>query len=452
VTPLLWIILVLSVLGSLFFSTLTYALRDFSRARLAEVLDKYDRAHLLDPTIRCANDFILITAFFRLLTNVVVLLCILWAIDSAERSRLSNYLIASAVTLALLLFLSVAVPHALSRHLAEPIIAQFIGILHALRIALFPLIKLMHWVELGVLKLTGAPARPPPTQIEQEILSVVEEGQKEGIVDAQAREMIESVIEFRDTQVGQIMTPRPEIVALEVDSNLSEVQRTLIESGHSRIPVYDGTLDQIVGVLYARDLLKHLGAPPDRFNLRGVIRPATFVPETKPLRDLLRDFRRNKVHIAVVADEYGGSAGIVTIEDILKELVGDLGDEHQPAADHLFNRIDDSTAEVDAKIAIPTLNQRLALNLPEDAGYETLGGFVAMAMGHVPPPGSTFEQDRVRYTVLTGEPQRVERVKIEILPHPTRELARTVTPPAPPQTPPATPKINHRSEQTPEVD
>ena len=439
-TPLLWIILIVAVLGSLFFSTLTYALRDFSRARLAEVLDKYDRAHLLDPTVRCANDFILLTAFFRLVANVAVLLCILHAFDAPHRTWVSQYLLAAAITLALLLFLSVAVPHALSRHLAEPIIAQFIGILHTLRIALLPVIKLMHWVELGVLKLTGAPARPPPTQIEQEILSVVEEGQKEGIVDAQGREMIESVIEFRDTQVGQIMTPRPEIVALEVGSNLSEVQRTLIDSGHSRIPIYDGTLDHIVGILYARDLLKHLGAPPDRFNLRGVIRPATFVPETKPLRDLLRDFRRNKVHIAVVADEYGGSAGIVTIEDILKELVGDLGDEHAPAADHLFKRVDDNIAEVDGKISIAALNQRLALNLPEDAGYETLGGFVAMAMGHVPPPGSTFEQDGVRYTVLTGEPQRVERVRIEILPHPSRELARIPGPAANTQTPAASRK------------
>jgi CBS domain containing-hemolysin-like protein len=115
---------------------------------------------------------------------------------------------------------------------------------------------------------------------------------------------------------------------------------------------------------------------------------------------------------------------------ILKELVGDLGDEHEPAGGHLFKRVDDNIAEVDAKITIPTLNQRLALNLPEDAGYETLGGFVAMAMGHVPPPGTTFEQDGVRYTVLTGEPQRVERVRIEILPHPSRELARIPGPAA----------------------
>jgi CBS domain containing-hemolysin-like protein len=415
-TPLLWIILFASIAASLFFSTLTYCLRDFSRVRLADYLDSKGRYQLLETTLKHVNDFIFVTALLRLVANVAVLLCLLRAFDTAHLGRWPQYLLAAGVTLAITLFCSVAIPHAIARHLAEQIIGSFIGTLHTLRIVFLPFTKLMHWTDRLVLKLTGATTdSEAQQQIEQEILSVVEEGQKEGVVDAQAREMIESVIEFRDTQVGQIMTPRPEIVAIEVHSNLSEVQRTLIESGHSRIPVYDGTLDHIVGILYARDLLKHLCTPPEKFNLRAALRPATFVPETKPLRDLLRDFRRNRVHAALVADEYGGTAGLVTIEDILKELVGDLGDEHAPATDSMFQRVSDHIAEVDAKIPIPALNQKLPLNLPEDAGYETLGGFVAMSMGHIPPPGATLEQDNARYTVLAAEPQRIDRVRIELL-------------------------------------
>ena len=418
-TALLWALLIVAVLASLFFSTLAYSLRDFSRARLMEYLDSKGRYDQAEPTIARANDFVFVTSMLRLVANVIILLCLLRLFDTPNRRWFAHYLLAAATTVVITLFCSVAIPHAISRHVAEPTIALFIGTLHTLRLAFLPFLKLMHWVDRLVLKLTGATAGPEPQQIEQEILSVVEEGQKEGVVDAQGREMIESVIEFRDTQVGQIMTPRPEIVALELHSSLAEVQKTLIDSGHSRIPTFEGTLDHIVGILYARDLLKHLGAPPEQFNIRSAIRPATFVPETKPLRDLLRDFRRNRVHIAVVADEYGGTAGIVTIEDILKELVGDLGDEHEPAADTVFRKINDHTAEADARIPINVLNQKLALNLPEDADYETLGGFVSVTMGHIPPPGTSFEYDNAKYTVIAGEPQRVDRVKIELL-SPTR--------------------------------
>jgi putative hemolysin len=242
----------------------------------------------------------------------------------------------------------------------------------------------------------------------------VKEGQKEGVVDQQEREMIESVIEFRDTQVGQIMTSRPEIVALELGASLSEVKRTLEESGHSRLPIYNGTLDHIVGMLYARDLLKHLGQPPEQFDIRTAIRPAVFVPEIKPLRDLLRDFRQQKVHIAIVADEYGGTAGLVTIEDILEELVGEISDEHEPLEPSSLKRIDERTADVDARMYLGDVNRRLGLKLPEDAGYETLGGFVSVTLGRIPAEGTTFEHEGVRFTITSAEPQKVNRVKVEL--------------------------------------
>src|SRR4029079_18827832 len=220
-----------------------------------------------------------------------------------------------------------------------------------------------------------------------------------GVVDEEERQMIESVIAFHDTHVGQIMTPRPEIFALEAGCTLETVKGRIAESGHSRIPVYQGTIDQIVGVLHARDLLKFLGNPPEAFTLKDFLRPAFFVPETKPLRDLLHDFRLQKVHIAIVSDEYGGTAGLVTIEDIFEELVGDVSDEHEPAEPAMIVRVNDLVAEADARVYIDELNRVLGLNLPEDAGYDTLGGFVTTTAGKIPSAGTTIEHGGVKYTI-----------------------------------------------------
>ena len=235
--------------------------------------------------------------------------------------------------------------------------------------------------------------------------------------------MIESVIAFHNTLVGQIMTPRPEIFALDAGATLETVKAKIAESGHSRIPVYQGKVDQIVGVLYARDLLKLLGDPPEKFRMKECLRPAFFVPETKPLPDLLRDFRLQKVHIAIVSDEYGGTAGLVTIEDIFEELVGDVSDEHEPEEPAMIQRIDDLTAEADARTYLDELNRVLGLNLPEDAGYDTLGGFVTTTAGKIPLIGTTFEHGGVKYTVIDAEPQKVNRVRIEMAPQPVTEEA-----------------------------
>jgi magnesium and cobalt transporter len=237
--------------------------------------------------------------------------------------------------------------------------------------------------------------------------------------------MIESVIQFRATTAGQIMTPRTEIIALELESTLQHVKQTLEESGHSRIPVYDGTLDHIVGILYARDLLKFLGQATIKFDIRSAMRPAFFVPEVKPLRDLLHDFRVQKVHIAIVLDEYGGTSGLVTIEDVLEELVGDISDEHEPIEPAMFKRLSEPAAEADARIYIDELNRLMGLNLPEDAGYDTLGGFVTTTLGRIPEVGTEFEYEGAKFTVLDAEPQKVNRVRIDVIPQPAEEAVES---------------------------
>jgi CBS domain containing-hemolysin-like protein len=415
---------------SLIFSTLTYSLREFSRPRLIEQLERRGCSkERIDAILDRIGDYVFVTAILRLISNILILIAVLHLLNLAGFGEGARYLLAVLVAGIISLFLSVAIPHALATHAAERLIASSVGFLNGARVALLPATKLMHAIDNVVARAVGVSPEPPHEQIEQEIeqelLSVVEEGAKEGVVDPEEREMIESVIQFRNTSVGQSMTARRDVIALPIGAGLDQVKNVVEESGHSRIPVYDGNLDHIVGVLYARDLLKHLGEPPERFDIRSAMRPAFFVPATKPLRDLLHDFRVQKVHIAIVLDEYGGTAGVVTIEDVLEELVGEISDEHEPGEPAMLRRINDHTVEVDARMYIDQINRVLDLDLPEDAGYETIGGFASNTLGRIPQTGSTFDHGRARYTILEAEPQRVKRVRIELLPQAVRGEAET---------------------------
>lgn len=409
---------ILAGLAASIFSTLTYALRDYSWARLEALLTRFGKKAWLDPLERHERDLIFATATVRLFLNLVLLILVLRIFHETRYDLWVQYGLAVLVSVIINLILSVGVPHALARYAPEGMIAIFLPLMQFCRVVLSPATAFLNGIDRMVRKASGVGEHLQPTHIEQEILSVVEEGEKEGVVDEQEREMIESVISFRDTTAGEIMTARPEIVGLEINSALQQVKQVLEESGHSRLPVYDGTLDHIVGILYARDLLKHLGQPPEQFNIRSAMRQAFYVPETKPLRDLLQDFRLQKVHIAIVLDEYGGTAGLITIEDVLEELVGDISDEHEPVEPAMFKRINDNAAEADARIDIDQINRLMGLNLPEDAGYNTLGGFISTTLGGIPKTGTVFEHGGTRYTILMAEPQRVDRVRIESLPQP----------------------------------
>lgn len=226
--------------------------------------------------------------------------------------------------------------------------------------------------------------------------------------------MIESVIEFTDTLVEKIMTPRTAIVALPKHANLETVLETIRTKGHSRIPVYDRTIDTILGVLYAKDLLqREEGAA---FDLTAVMRKALFIPESKPVRELLHEFQEQKVHIALVLDEYGGTAGLVTIEDILEELVGEIRDEYDPADPAVLTRINDHTAEIDARMRIDELNDQLKIELPESENYETIGGFVFSRMGRIPKVGERCDDENVAIEVIAAEPRRIKRLRLTITP------------------------------------
>lgn len=389
---------------SLYASVLTYALRDFSASRLEDALKKRKLENLLDIFSDNRTDLVYLTAIFRMLGTILTVVC--W-------TSLSGNLVGILVSMVILIIFSIAMPTAISIYAGETIIALSATILLAILKTLRPLNALMHFCDWAVTKVIGSAAHPQQEQIEKEIISVIQEGEKEGVVDTQERRMIESVIEFRDREVGQTMTSRPEIKAIEIGADLESIRTLFEETGHSRLPVYNGTLDHIEGILHARDLLKKVGHSTENFDIRKLMRPAIFVPETKALKELLVEFRIQKVHIAIVLDEYGGTSGLVTIEDILEELVGEISDEHEPHERASWRKLGPGSWEVDARLYIDEINRSLKLGIPEDTGVDTIGGWVSTMLGRIPQKGAVYEQNGIRFEVIEAEPQVVKRIKID---------------------------------------
>ncbi len=288
-----------------------------------------------------------------------------------------------------------------------------------------PLTGLSRATDRIVRAFTGTEKLNRTQEVEQELLDVVEEGERSGQIDETERRMIEAVVNFKSRTVEQIMTPRNEIEALQLTSNLGAMTAFVRKARHSRIPVYRENLDDIVGFFYVKDLLRWLAGEGARgkggFDLRNIIRPALLVPETKTIRALAEEFVEKKIHVAIVADEYGGTAGIVSLEDIIEEVFGDIQDEYEKSEDdppRIEVKPDESMAEIDARAYIADVNEAiepLGVQIPESDEYDTLGGFVLSTMGRIPAQNESFEHGeggRAIITVLEATPTRVVRVRI----------------------------------------
>ena len=323
--------------------------------------------------------------------------------------------VAGLAALLLVLVFGVAIPNAWAKYTGDWLIVRMLPILAASRIISYPIIVSLEVFDPLIRRLAGVPlkdARAHADELEREILDAVTEGERHGAVDEEEKEMIESVIELTDKRVEEIMTPRTDVVAIPKAGTLEEILETIRTNGHSRIPVYDETIDTILGVIYAKDLLRRPTDAP--FRLDSMMREAYFIPESKLVRDLLREFQARKLHIAVVLDEYGGTSGLVTIEDILEELVGEITDEYEPTPPEELIKIDEQTVEVDARMQIDDINDELDLALPEDEGYETIGGFVFSTMGRIPKVGESWTHENLGIKVIAAEPRRILRLRLDI--------------------------------------
>jgi CBS domain containing-hemolysin-like protein len=245
---------------------------------------------------------------------------------------------------------------------------------------------------------------------EAEIQEMMQAGEDEGVINQEENAMIRSILALGDTVVREIMLPRTEMACVSIEEEVTMVLQEIIACGHSRLPVYEGTIDNIIGLIYAKDLLKYWGEPAAEIELRTLLRTPFFVPETKNLEELLHDFKKRRVHIAVVIDEYGGTAGLVTIEDLLEQIVGDIQDEYDLETQKLTEEPDGSIV-VDARLPIEELEEHFDIEIERDK-FETVGGLIFHLTGTIPSAGEVIETDDLVLTVLEADERRIAKVRI----------------------------------------
>ena len=296
----------------------------------------------------------------------------------------------------------------------------------AVTVRLLPLWRLCYWVVVLVVwpfrlvhhglqnLIQSRRDEDEGDQAEDDILAAVAMGEAQGQIEESEREMIESVLELGDITVAEIMTPRTDMSAVSVDATFDEIVETAKESGHSRLPVYEGNRDHIIGVLYVKDLIGH---DADDLNLMKIKRDVHLVPESKNVGDLLADLRTQRIQFAVGLDEYGGTAGVVTIEDIVEHVFGDIEDEYDEVKEEDAKQLDERSFDCDARLKIEEVNDRYGINLPESQHYESLGGLVTSKLGCIPEVGVEWrdEDDLYRIEILESTERCVVRLRLELL-------------------------------------
>ena len=422
-----WAVFVTCLLagGTLFFSVNAVALRTFSHGKLQEAFKaakrRDDSKDIIERLIENEDRLILTCALYRLIFNMGILLILVAVlVKPAQAEPLRNpalgYCITFIAAIAIFSIFSLAIPHAWAKYAGEKILCRSYRLLIIAAFVVSPALYIFKLYDGLIRRLAGIAETTPEEQHEEkqeEFLTDLEQHRTEGTLDEEEKEMIENVLELSDSTADEIMTPRTDIVAVEVHSDLSKVLETITSGGHTRVPVYEDNIDNIIGLVYAKDLLPEIGKEPADFKLREKMRTAYFVPETKPLRVLLHEFQNQKLHIAVVLDEYGGTAGIVTLEDILEELVGEITDEYEETPPEPIKEIDQNTIEVDARTSIDDVNDEFELSLPEDEDYETIGGFVFSRLGYIPKTNESFDYENVKFTIASAETRRIKRIRIQ---------------------------------------
>ncbi|MAC20926.1 MAG: hypothetical protein CMJ23_14835 [Phycisphaerae bacterium] len=417
---------VLLVLGT-WASSLHLALREPSRSEIEDRLGERDRrrgraaaegtsAWLFLRQARLSTEVALIRTSLRVgFTMCVIVIAVEEAVDPSEIAS------AAAVAIILLWFATSVLSGAIANYLGPGLIVRGLGFLRAIDVVLGPVARIALVSDEAVRRLSGANLREH--EAEERLRRSIEDSTLEGDLDETAAEMLENVVEFSSTEVGTVMTPRTDVEGLPRTDDLASIREFIAEAGHSRIPVYGENLDDILGILYVKDLVPFLGTDAEDFQLERLLRQPIRVPETKPVKDLLRDFQRSEVHLAIVVDEYGGTSGLVTIEDVLEEIVGEIQDEHDTEEEHppYAEEVRPGCWVFDARYQIYDLNELLEAGIPEDDDFDTIAGFVLEQLGRVPVVGESFDVGGLRFEVLEASPTRIERLAIERLGEDERE-------------------------------
>jgi putative hemolysin len=361
----------------------------------------------------------LTTSLFIL--QAIALVIATLALDAIFRREFDGvaWIASPVIVVAMYLILAQALPRGLTRH-------RFDETTGALRVVtqglIWPIRPLVRFSEvLGRVFTDILPAAPvEPMSREEELRSLIGVDGPTGMIDPDEREMIDAALRLEELTAREIMVPRVDIVAVQLDTPIPNLIDVIVQAGHSRIPVYEESIDQIVGVLHAKDLLPHLLTASADFVIAEHLRPTHIVPESKHLDVLLKELRRTRVHLAIIADEYGGTAGLVTIEDILEEIVGEIQDEYD-TEQPLFEPMGPDEILADGRLPLENVETFFGITFPEDADFETVGGFVQNVLGRVPREGDLFAGEGLEGEIIEVEGRRVRRLRLARLTLPANE-------------------------------
>jgi CBS domain containing-hemolysin-like protein len=314
------------------------------------------------------------------------------------------------MTLIIVIFAEL-LPKTLSSYNPEAFIIKSYPFVFSISFILKPLTSSVNYIVSSILKIFGKNLKTRRSLDEEELKIFLSMTTENGTIEEEEKELIESIIEFQDKPVYEVMIPRVDVISLPIDTEIKDIIETINRTGHSRIPIYEGSIDNIIGILHAKDLLKLIINKNENINLKDLLHPTIFVPDTKKTSELFKEMQKKKIHMAIVVDEFGGFEGIVTMEDLLEEIVGEIQDEYD-LEEAPCKKLSDKEFIFDAKITIDDAEEILGVELPHE-DYETLGGLFLDLLGHIPVKGESIVYKSLKLIALEVKGNRIIKIKVE---------------------------------------
>lgn len=415
----LWVLGAVGLFSSIFFSVAIGALQNYSKIKLESLFRSQAGKKRVKGYIERSDQILLSVRVLNALSSILLVISITFLVATRVVEVWAEVLWSLLLSLCFVVIVAEVIPGTLARRRAERVLRLLFPVLDALSRAILPFTAVVNFILRIALRVAGIREKENgEEEIEKDILEAVSEGEREGYIKQEDRSMIASILDFRDEDVAGVMTPRTEMVSIPDSSSLADAIKIAEEKGHSRIPVHCGNRDSIVGVVYVKDILFAMAnGDAKKKPVTDIMRKPFFVPETKRITSLLREFQNGQQHMAIVLDEYGGTAGLITVEDIVEEIVGEIADEYDTADDDFYiKQLDEHSLVAQGVVRIDDVNEELEIEIPEDQGFDTVGGFLAHSMGRIPAKGEHYTWNGTTFTILEADERRIKKVKVAVQP------------------------------------